>query len=117
MVEDLLPGLFDGIVIDFHLFREIFLQPFVLLDVVVDELDGQISFYLNSSFAFLAVVEPSLSPPSDSRLVGIDANQAWNVEALHIDVQFCQWVNYSACRYCPVLCFFFSMALMLDRKI
>ena len=88
MIEDLFSGLLDGVVIDFHLFREIFLQPFVFLDVVVDELDGQISFYLNGCFAFLAVVESSLSPPSDSRLVGIDAHKAWNVEALHIDVQF-----------------------------
>lgn len=113
----MLSGLLNGVVIYLHLFWKIFLQPFVFLDVIVYELDGQTQFYLNGSFAFLAVVEPCFCPPSVSRLVGIDTHQSWYVEALNVDVEVCQWVNYSACRYCPVLCFFFSMALMLDRKI
>ena len=101
----------------FHLLWKELFQPLIFANIVLDKLDGQLPTDFYGTFAFLLSVEPSLSPPSDSRLVGIDAHQAWNVEALHIDVQFCQWVNYSACRYCPVLCFFFSMALMLDRKI
>ena len=111
----MLPGLFDGVVIDFHLFREIFLQPFVLLDVVVDELDGQISFYFNGCFAFLAVVEPSLSPPSNSRLVGIDAHQPWNIKALHIDVQFSKRVDDATRPYGFVMEFFFRTSLNVDR--
>ena len=108
MVEDLLPGLFDCIVIDFHLFREIFLQPFVLLDVVVDELDGQISFYLNSCFAFLAVVEPSLRPPSDSASVGIDTDQPRYIKALNVYFQFGKGIDKPTAGYGFVIGFFFT---------
>ena len=40
MAEYLLPGLLDGIVIDFHLLWEILFQPFVFFNILVDELDG-----------------------------------------------------------------------------
>ena len=47
LIQYLFSRLFYGIVIDLHLFRKVFFQPFVLLYVVVDELDGKLSVYLN----------------------------------------------------------------------
>ena len=113
----MLPGLLNGIVINFHLLREIFFKPFVFFNVIVDELDSELSVYLDGSFSFLGVVEPCLCPPSDSRTVWIDADNSRNVKALNVEVKFCKWIDESATGYCPVLCFFFSMALMDDRNI
>lgn len=113
----MLPGLLNGIVINFHLLREIFFKPFVFFNVIVDELDSELSVYLDGSFSFLGVVEPCLCPPSDSRTVRIDADNSRNVKALNVEVKFCKWIDESATGYCPVLCFFFSMALMDDRNI
>ena len=51
MIEDLFSGLLDGVVIDFHLLREILFKPCVFFYVVIDELDGELTFYLDGGFA------------------------------------------------------------------
>lgn len=117
MAKNLLPGLLDGVMVNLHLLWEVFFKPFVFFYVVVNELDGELSVYLDGSFSFLGVVEPCLCPPSDARTVWIDADNSRYVEALNVEVKFCQWINESATGYCPVLCFFFSRVLMDDRKI
>ncbi|GAE14371.1 hypothetical protein JCM6292_495 [Bacteroides pyogenes JCM 6292] len=49
MIEDLFSGLLDGVVIDFHLLREILFKPCVFLNIVIDELDGELTFYLDGA--------------------------------------------------------------------
>ena len=101
----------------FHLLGEVFFQPVVLFYVVVDEFNGQLPVYLYCRFSFLRVVEPCLRPPSDAGTVWIDADNPRYVEALDVEVQFRKRIYESATGYCPVLCFFFSMALMEDKNI
>lgn len=117
LAKNLFPGLLDGVMVNLHLLREVFFKPFVFFNVIVYKLDGELSVYLDGCFSFLGVVEPCLCPPSDARTVWIDANNSRYVETLNVEVKFCQWINESATGYCPVLCFFFSMALMDDRNI
>jgi len=50
LTENLFPGLLDGIVIDFHLLGEILFEPFVFFNIVIDELDSQLTVNLNGSF-------------------------------------------------------------------
>ena len=108
LTEYLFLGLLDGIMIDLHLLGEVLFEPFVLLDVLVDELDGKLTVYLYGGFAFLAVVEPCFRPPPDSALVGIDADESRDVETLDVYFQFGKWINESAAGYCFVIGFFFT---------
>lgn len=105
----------DGLVIHFHLFGEVFLQPRVLLYSVMDEEDGLLQFYLHGAFSFLSVIKPRLCPPSHSCTVWIDAHQPWNIKALHIDVQFSKRVDDATCLYGFVMEFFFRTSLNVDR--
>ena len=84
LVDDLLPGLCQCCMEDFHLLGEELFQPLVFLDVIVDELDGQCSCYLYGSFSFLTSVEPSFRPPHNAVPVGIYADRPLNVEALDV---------------------------------
>ena len=108
LFEKLFSSLLYGIVINFHLLGEVLLQPFILLNLVTDEHDGKLTVYLNTGFAFLAVVEPRLSPPSDTGLVGEYAYCPWNVEALNFNIQVCQRVNLTTVGYSLLECFFFN---------
>lgn len=72
--------------IDRHLLGEVFLQPFVIIHMVVDETEGILKLYLHGSLTDLTVVEPCLGKPSYSCLVTIDADETRNVEALDVDV-------------------------------
>ena len=117
MIEDLFSGLLDGVVIDFHLLREILFKPCVFFYVVIDELDGELTFYLDGGFACFAVVKPCFCPPSDTKLVWIDTDKPGNIETLYVNFQSRQWIHQTTRRYGSVLGFFFSTALMLDRNI
>ena len=84
LIKNLFFGLLDGIVIHFHLLWEILFEPFVLLDIVIDELDGHLTVYLNGCLSSLAVVEPGFRPPSDTRTVWVNADKTGDVKALHV---------------------------------
>ena len=81
----------------------------------MDEKNGLLQFYLHGAFSFLSVIEPRLCPPSHTSTVGIDAYHSGNVEALHIDVQFCKRIDDATCPYGFVMEFFFRTSLNVDR--
>ena len=83
----MITGLLDSLMIDSHLFGEVFLQPLVIIHMMVDEAKGVLKLYLHSSLTDLSVVEPCLREPPYSCLVAIDADKTWDVEALDVDVQ------------------------------
>ena len=82
--------------IDFHLLGEILFKPFVFFNVLIDELDCQLSVNLDGSFSCLTVVEPGFCPPSDAASVGIDADKSRYVETLDVKVKFRQRVDDAA---------------------
>ena len=94
--------------IDFHLLGKILFKPFVFFNVLIDELDCQLSGNLNGSFTCLAIVEPGFCPPSDAASVGIDADKSWYVETLDVYLQFSKRIDESATGYCFVIGFFFT---------
>ena len=94
--------------IDLHLLGEILFKPFVFFNVLIDELDCQLSVNLNGSFTCLAIVEPGFCPPSDSASVGIDADKSRYVETLDVYLQFGKRIDESATGYCFVIGFFFT---------
>ena len=102
---------------DFHLLGKELFQPLVLLDVIMNELDGQCPCYLYGSFSFLSPVEPGFRPPHDAVLVGIDADHPLDVEALDVYLKVGKGVENSLTFYSPVSSFFFSFSLMDDRKM
>lgn len=110
-------GLLDGIVIHFHLLGEILFEPFVLLDIVIDELDGHLTVYLNGCLSSLAVVEPGFRPPSDTRTVWVNADKTGDVKALHVEVQLCKGIDQVTAGNRYVFGFFFSRVLSDDRNI
>ena len=77
---------------DFHLLGEELFQPLVLMDVIVNELDGQSPCYLYGSFSFLTSVEPGFRPPYDAVPVGIDTDRPLNIEALDVNLKVGQRV-------------------------
>ena len=66
LIHYLFSGLFDSLVIDLHLLRKVFLQPFILVYLVVDELYRNLNIDFNGGFTILTVVEPGFSPPFQS---------------------------------------------------
>ena len=77
---------------NFHLLGKELFQPLILLDVIVDEFDGQCPANLYGSFSFLASVEPSLCPPHDTVPVRINADRPLDVETLDVYLKVGQWV-------------------------
>ena len=116
MIKYLFSRLFDGVVIDLHLLREVFFKPLILLNVVVDELHCQLPVNLYGCLACLAVVEPCLRPPSDPTLVWIYTHQPRYVETLNVNLQLGKRVDESAAGYGTFLSFFFSSADIVLRK-
>lgn len=100
----------------FHLFGEIFFQPFVLADNIVNELDGEVAVNLYSPLSFLLAVEPCLGPPYNAVLVGIDADGALDIETLDVDVEIFERVDVTLTFYSPVKSFFLSFSLIVDRN-
>ena len=101
--------------IDFHLLGEILFKPFVFFNVLIDELDCQLSINLNGSFSCLTVVEPGFSPPSDTASVRIDTDKSRYVKTLYVDVEFRQRVNDPTARYGFGLDFFFTSSARVER--
>ena len=102
-------------VVDFHLFREVFLQPQVFINAVLYELDCLLPFNFYRTFSFIPIVEPSLCPPADTGPVRIYRHDTRYVEALDVDVEFSQRINDAAVAYGFVMEFFFMSPLMVER--
>ena len=62
------------------------------------------------------VIEPCLCPPTHSGAVGIDADQARNVETLNVYVEFGKWVNDVATAYGLLTLFFFIPSALVERN-
>lgn len=101
--------------VNLHLFGVKLFQPRILFDVVVNETYCLFPFYLHRRLALLAVIEPCLCPPPDSRAVGINRDRPRNVEALDVDVQFRQRVNDAAIGQGFVIKFFFTSPPIVER--
>jgi hypothetical protein len=99
-----------------HLLGKELCEPLVLVDAVEDELYGLLAFYLHTGFAQFVVVEPCLRPPTHSGAVGIDADQARNVETLNVYVEFGKWVNDVAIAYGLLTLFFFIPSALVERN-
>ena len=108
LIDDLFSCLGKGGMEHLHLLGEVCLQPLVLLDDVLDELDSLLAVDLDSPFSFLPAVEPCLRPPSDSASVWIDADQSRNIKTLDVYLQFSKGINKSATGYGFVIGFFFT---------
>jgi hypothetical protein len=94
--------------IDLHLLRKILFEPFVFFDVVIDELDSQLTVYLNGCFSRLTVVEPCLRPPSDTTLVGINTDESRYIKALYVNLKLGKRIDESTTGYGFVIGFFFN---------
>ena len=108
LIDDLFSCLGKGGMEHLHLLGEVCLQPLVLLDDVLVDLD--------SPFSFLPAVEPCLRPPYDAVLVGIDTDSALDVEALDVEVEIGKRVDDALAFYGEVKSFFLSSSLMLERN-
>lgn len=100
----------------FHLTGIIFFEPFVLADAVVDEADGEFTVDLHGSLSPLLAVEPGFCPPVDAVLVGIDADEALDVETLDVDVEAVERIDEALTVYGVVNSFFFSISVMDERN-
>ena len=116
MLQELFSRLFNSVAIDFHLLGKKLRKPLVLVDAVEDELYGLLAFYLHTGFAQFVVIEPSLRPPTHSCSVGIDTDEARNVETLNVDVEFGKWVNDVATAYGLLTFFFFIPSVLVERN-
>ena len=103
--------------INFHLLGKILFKPFVFFNVLIDELDCQLSVNLDGSFSCLTVVEPGFCPPSDAASVGIYTDKSRYVETLDVYLQFGKRVYQAAADYGFVIGFFFTASLMVLRNI
>lgn len=103
--------------VDFHLPGIIFPQHSLFIGPVVDEPYGGLCLHLDRRLSVLGVVEPSLDPPAQSSLVGIDGDQPRNVETLYVDFEILKRVNYSGCRDSPVIAFFLLAESIEDRNM
>ena len=111
LIDDLFSCLGKGGMEHLHLLGEVGLQPLVLLDDVLDELDSLLAVDLDSPFSFLSAIEPCLRPPDDTVLVGIYTDRALDVE-----VEIGKRVDDALAFYGEVKSFFFSSSLMLERN-
>ena len=116
LIDDLFPCLGKGCVEHLHLLGEVCLQPLVLLDDVLDELDSLLAVDLDSPFPFLSAVEPCLRPPDYAILVGIDTDRALDVEALNVEVEVGKRVDDALTLYGEVKSFFLSSSLIVERN-
>ena len=116
LIDDLFPCLGKGCVEHLHLLGEVCLQPLVLLDDVLDELDSLLAVDLDSPFPFLSAVEPCLRPPDYAILVGIDTDRALDVEALNVEVEVGKRVDDALALYGEVKRFLLSNSLKLEKN-
>ena len=99
-----------------HLLGEVCLQPLVLLNDVLDELDGLLAADLDSPFSLLPAVEPCLRPPDNTVLVGIDTDRALYVKTLDIEIEVGKRVDDALALYGEVKSFFLSSSLIVERN-
>ena len=116
LIDDLFSRLGKGCMEHLHLLGEVGLQPLVLLNDVLDELDGLLAADLDSPFSLLPAVEPCLRPPDNTVLVGIDTDRALYVKTLDIEIEVGKRVDDALAFYGEVKSFFLSSSLMLERN-
>jgi hypothetical protein len=102
--------------VNLHLLGKELIEPLVLVDAVEDELYGLLAFYLHTGFTQFVVVEPRFRPPTHSGAVGIDTDEARNVETLNVDVEFGKWVDDVATSYGLLTFFFFIPSVLVERN-
>lgn len=100
----------------FHLLRKKLFQPLIFANIVLDKLDGQLPTDFYGTLAFLLSVEPSFSPPHDTIFVGIDTDDALNVETLYVNIEILKWIDDSLTCYGVVSSFFFSYSVIVERN-
>lgn len=103
--------------IDSHLGGEVFLKPFVIVHMVVNEAEGILKLYLHGSLTDLTVVEPSLGEPSYTSLVAIDTDQTGNVEALNVNIETGKGIDELTVNNRLGLYFFFTSSPIPGRNI
>ena len=103
--------------IDCHLLGKVFLQPLVIIHMVMDETECVLKLNLHGSLTDLTVVEPSLGEPSDSCLVTIDADETRDVKALNIYIKRGKRIYELTVNYRLGLYFFFTSSLMPGRNM
>ena len=116
LIDDLFSCLGKGCMEHLHLLGEVGLQPLVLLDDVLDELDSLLAVDLDSPFPFLSAVEPCLRPPDNTVLVGIDTDRALYVKTLDIEIEVGKRVDDALTLYGEVKSFFLSSSLIVERN-
>ena len=116
LIDDLFSCLGKGGMEHLHLLGEVGLQPLVLLDDVLDELDSLLAVDLDSPFSFLSAIEPCLRPPDYTVLVGIDTDRALYVKTLDIEIEVGKRVDDALTLYGELKSFFLSSSLMLERN-
>ena len=116
LIDDLFSRLGKGCMEHLHLLGEVGLQPLVLLDDVLDELDSLLAVDLDSPFSFLSAVEPCLRPPDNTVLVGIDTDRALYVKTLDIEIEVGKRVDDALTLYGEVKSFFLSSSLIVERN-
>ena len=116
LVDDLFSRLGKGCMEHLHLLGEVGLQPLVLLNDVLDELDGLLAADLDSPFSLLPAVEPCLRPPDNTVLVGIDTDRALYVKTLDIEIEVGKRVDDALTLYGEVKSFFLSSSLIVERN-
>ena len=100
----------------FHLLRKELFQPLIFANIVLDKLDGQLTTDFYGTFAFLLPIEPSLCPPYDTVFVGIDTDDALNVETLYVNIEILKWIDDPLTYYGIVSSFFFSCSVIVERN-
>ena len=116
LIDDLFSCLGKGCMEHLHLLGEVGLQPLVLLDDVLDELDSLLAVDLDSPFSFLPAVEPCLRPPDYTVLVGIDTDRALYVKTLDIEIEVGKRIDDALTLYGEVKSFFLSSSLIVERN-
>lgn len=116
LIDDLLSCLGKGSMEHLHLLGEVGLQPLVLIDDVLDELDSLLAVDLDSPFSFLPAVEPCLRPPDYTVLVGIDTDRALYVKTLDIEIEVGKRIDDALTLYGEVKSFFLSSSLIVERN-
>lgn len=87
LIHNLFSRLFNRLVINLHLLGKVFLKPFILVDLVLNELYGYLNVYFHCRFTVGTIVEPGLRPPFQAGAVWVHADDTWYVETLYIEIQ------------------------------
>jgi len=77
-----------------HLLWIVFLQPFILVALLIDKCYGCVSGYLYCTLTNPSVVEPCLYPPLYAVLIGIDSNLTLDIKGLNVDDKICKRIYY-----------------------